>query len=159
MAKGRLGPAGVLQSRAWCGCQPLMCLQKEGSQRVPAWWPDWCRGAGRALLSWRRGVSSVPGHLPPAASSVRAGTSMQSPLTRMLWRLKTLCRWRGGVCSELTGDGYSIGLVSVGELAHRPSGTYSGKAKKHKARDKARRWTISCYKHEHKETTHEHHGG
>lgn len=51
MAKGRLGPAGVLQSRAWCGCQPLMCLQKEGSQRVPAWWPDWCRGAGRALLS------------------------------------------------------------------------------------------------------------
>lgn len=51
MAKGRLGPAGVLQSRAWCGRQPLMCLQKEGSQRVPAWWPDWCRAAGRALLS------------------------------------------------------------------------------------------------------------
>lgn len=58
---------------------------------------------------------------------------MQSPLTRMLWRLKTLCRWRGGVCSEFTGDGYSIGLVSVGELAHRPSGTYSGEAKKHHA--------------------------
>lgn len=49
--------------------------------------------------------------------------SMQSSLTRMLCRLKTLCRWRGGVCSEFTGDGYSIGLVSVGELAHRPSGT------------------------------------
>lgn len=77
---------------------------------------------------------------------------MQSPLTRMLWRLKTLCRWRGGVCSEFTGDGYSIGLVSVGELAHRPSGTYSREAKKHQHRDKTRRWTISCYKHEHKET-------
>lgn len=66
-----------------------------------------------------------PSHLPPAASLARLTPSMQSHLTRMLWRLKTLCRWRGGVCSELTGDGYSMGLVSVGELAHRPSGTYS----------------------------------
>lgn len=70
---------------------------------------------------------------------------MQSPLTRMLWRLKTLCRWRGGVCSEFTGDGYSIGLVSVGELAHRPSGTYSGEAQKHGHEDKARRETVSGY--------------
>lgn len=63
------------------------------------------------------------------------------------------------MCSEFTGDGYSIGLVSVGELAHRPSGTYSGEAKKHQARDKARRWTISCYKLEHEETIHKHYGG
>lgn len=44
-------------------------------------------------------------------------------LTLMLWRLKTLWRLSGGVCRELAGDWYSMGLVSVGELAHRPSGT------------------------------------
>lgn len=49
------------------------------------------------------------------------------------------------MCSEFTGDGYSIGLVSVGELAHRPSGTYSGEAEKHGHEDKARRKTISGY--------------
>ena len=64
---------------------------------------------------------------------------MHSPLTRMLWRLKTLCRWRGGVCREFTGDGHSIGLVSVGELAHRPSGTYSGEAKKHQAQGQGKK--------------------
>lgn len=100
-----------------------------------------------------------PGHLPPAASVVRLTPSMQSPLTRMLWRLKTLCRWRGGVCSELTGDGYSIGLVSVGELAHRPSGTYSWEAKKHKAQGQGERMTISCYKQEHTKRARAHHGG
>lgn len=49
------------------------------------------------------------------------------------------------MCSEFTGDGYSIGLVSVGELAHRPSGTYSGEAEKHGHEDKARRETVSGY--------------
>lgn len=46
------------------------------------------------------------------------------------------------MCSEFAGDGYSIGLVSVGELAHRPSGTYS-EAEKPRHEDKARRETIS----------------
>lgn len=54
-------------------------------------------------------------------------TPSASSLTRMLWRLKTLWRWSGGVCRELAGDWYSAGLVRVGELAHRPSGT-CGKA-------------------------------
>ena len=109
------------------------------------------------LLSPRTQGSQYPRHLPPAASVSWPGPSMQSPLTRMLWRLKTLCRWRGGVCSEFTGDGYSIGLVSVGELAHRPSGTYSGEAEEHRHGDKARRWTVSCYEHEHRETVQELH--
>lgn len=52
---------------------------------------------------------------------------MGARLTLMLWRLKTLWRLSGGVCRELAGDGYSMGLVSVGELAHRPSGTCPGK--------------------------------
>lgn len=43
------------------------------------------------------------------------------------------------MCSEFTGDGYSIGLVSVGELAHRPSGTYSGEAKKHQAQGQGKK--------------------
>ena len=43
------------------------------------------------------------------------------------------------MCSEFTGDGYSIGLVSVGELAHRPSGTYSGEAEEHQARGQGKK--------------------
>lgn len=102
--------------------------------------PVWTR-AGPVWLMY---LQREEGHRSPLESawhmetqSASQATSLQQPpwrdrhpacrvlLTRMLWRLKTLCRWRGGVCSELTGDGYSIGLVSVGELAHRPSGTYS----------------------------------
>lgn len=90
-------------------------------------------------MSLRTQGSQYPRHLPPAASLSWPGPSMQIPLTRMLWRLKTLCRWRGGVCSEFTGDGYSIGLVSVGELAHRPSGTYSGEAEEHQARGQGKK--------------------
>lgn len=82
-------------------------------------------------------VSQATSLYQPPQSAL--GPSMQSLLTRMLWRLKTLCRWRGGVCSEFTGDGYSIGLVSVGELAHRPSGTYLGEAEKHKAQRRGKR--------------------
>lgn len=133
------GPPGVHRSRACPGPQPLMCLRREGSPRVPPW-PAWCMEVGRAPHEPEDLALSVPQAAslwqPPRS---RLGPSMQRPLTRMLWRLKTLCRCRGGVCSELTGDGYSIGLVSVGELAHRPSGTYSGEAKKHKAQGQGKK--------------------
>lgn len=116
--------------------------------------PVWTRAGPVQLMCLQR----EEGHRSPQESawhmetqSASQATSLQQPprwgrhpacrvlLTRMLWRLKTLCRWRGGVCSELTGDGYSIGLVSVGELAHRPSGTYSWEAKKHKAQEQGKR--------------------
>lgn len=71
--------------------------------------------------------SSRSGEVP----GVSSGFGDPFSLTRMLWRLKTLWRLSGGVCRELAGDWYSMGLVSVGELAHRPSGTCGRGAARH----------------------------
>lgn len=73
----------------------------------------------------QRQAQSVP--LPSPFLGAVLVTPSAPSLTRMLWRLKTWWRWSGGVCRELAGDWYSAGLVRVGELAHRPSGT-CGKA-------------------------------
>lgn len=66
------------------------------------------------------------GHRGAGCPLDAAGLGGNPSLTLMLWRLKTLWRLSGGVCRELAGDWYSMGLVSVGELAHRPSGTCGG---------------------------------
>lgn len=34
--------------------------------------------------------------------------------------------------------------MSVGELAHRPSGTYSGEAEEHQARGQGKKWTVTA---------------